>query len=92
MGHIFITKIIKHSGFAHLDDFLSTCLILYKDKDVDLISRQEEISQEELFDNSIWKVDIGEKYDPNNKVFDHHQEEMNDCAFSLLLKHWDLWE
>ncbi|HEC38164.1 hypothetical protein LCGC14_0931350 [marine sediment metagenome] len=43
-----MTKIITHSGIAHLDDFLSTCLILYKDKTVDMILRQAEVSEEDL--------------------------------------------
>lgn len=87
-----MAKIITHSGNAHLDDFLSVCLILYKDKSVDEIVRQDEISEEELNDTSIWKVDISENHDSSIKAFDHHQEEMDDCSFSLLLKYWKVWE
>ena len=87
-----MTKIITHSGIAHLDDFLSTCLILYKDNTVDTIYRQAEVSEGDLRDPIIWKVDISETYDPDIKAFDHHQEDMNDCSFSLLLKHWGVWE
>ena len=87
-----MTKIITHSGMAHLDDFLSTCFILYKDKNVDIVLRQTEISEEELNDPTIWKVDISMTYDPKIKAFDHHQEGIDSCSFSLLLKHWDIWE
>lgn len=87
-----MTKIITHSGIAHLDDFLSTCLILYKDGSVDEIVRQDVISEEDLNNTSIWKVDISEIHDSSIKAFDHHQEGMNDCAFSLLLKYWEVWE
>ena len=87
-----MTKIITHSGFAHLDDFLSTCLILYKDKSVDEIRRQSKVADGELTDSNIWKIDISENHDPNIRAFDHHQEEMSDCAFSLLLKFWGIWE
>jgi len=87
-----MTKIITHSGIAHLDDFLSTCLILYKDDSVDEIVRQDVVSEEDLYNKSIWKVDISERYDSSIKTFDHHQEGMNDCAFFLLLKYWEVWE
>ncbi len=87
-----MAKIITHSGFAHLDDFLSACLILYKDSEVDTILRQAEITEEELNDSAIWKVDIGQRHDPDLRAFDHHQEDMNDCSFSLLLKQWSIWE
>ena len=87
-----MTKIITHSGVAHLDDFFSVCLILYKDNSVDTILRQAEISEEELKDPTTWIVDISEIHDPDIKAFDHHQEGINDCSFSLLLKYWGMWE
>ncbi len=68
-----MTKIITHSGVAHLDDFLSVCLILYKDNSVDTILREAEVSEEELKEKTTWKVDISESYDPDIKAFDHHQ-------------------
>ncbi len=87
-----MTKIITHSGIAHLDDFLSVCLILQKDDTVDTILRRAEVSEEELKDTTTWKVDISETHDPDFKAFDHHQEGITDCSFSLLLKYWDIWE
>ena len=87
-----MTKIITHSGVAHLDDFLSVCLILYKDTTVDIILRQAEVSEEELKEKTTWKVDISETLDPDIKAFDHHQEGITDCSFSLLLKDWGMWE
>lgn len=87
-----MTKIITHSGIAHLDDFLSSCLILYKDTDVDEILRCDKIVEEDLINSSVWKVDISEIHDTSIKAFDHHQEGMNDSAFSLVLKYWEIWE
>jgi len=87
-----MAKIITHSGIAHFDDFFSTCLILYKDQSVDEVFRSYEISGGELNNPSVWKVDIGETHDPRIKAFDHHQVEMDDCAFSLLLKYWNILE
>jgi len=86
-----MVKILTHSGNAHLDDFLSACVLLWKDKQVDIIERKAEVSEEEAADNTIWKVDIGMEYDPAKKAFDHHQDGIDDCAFSLLLKYWDVW-
>jgi hypothetical protein len=85
-------KIITHSGNAHLDDFLSVCVLLCKDKQVDTIERKAEVSEEEAKDTNIWKIDIGMEYDPNKRAFDHHQEGIDDCAFSLLLKNWEIWD
>ena len=87
-----MTKIITHSGIAHLDDFLSVCLILYKDNTVDSILRRAEVSEEELKDATTWKVDVSETHDPDIKAFDHNQEGISDCSFSLLLKYWGMWE
>ena len=87
-----MTKIITHSGVAHLDDFLSTCLILHKDPDIDEIIRTDEVSEQDLKDKNIWKVDIGVTHDPDILAFDHHQETDGECSLSLILKYWDVWD
>lgn len=83
--------IITHPGTAHLDDFLSTCLVIYKMGDIEEVHRKEP-TREEINDSSIWKLDVGNKHDPDMKCFDHHQIVMDDCTLSLLLKNWELWE
>jgi uncharacterized UPF0160 family protein len=87
-----MVKIITHSGSAHLDDFLSVCMLLSKYDEINEVYRKALVSEEELSDKTLWKVDIGMLHDPLIKAFDHHQEGIEDCAFSLLLKYWDLWE
>lgn len=84
-------KIIVHSGNAHLDDFLSCCLILNKDEDVVLIERRNPTA-EDLENPEVWVVDIGEEFNPERLNFDHHQKEMEDCSLSLLLKYWEIWQ
>jgi hypothetical protein len=37
-------------------------------------------------------LDIGEIFDPDIKAFDHHQDGIDECTFSLLLKQWEEWE
>ena len=63
-----MTKIITHSGIAHLDESLSIYSILYKDNTVYIIYRQAEMSEEDLRDPTIWKVDISETYDPDIRI------------------------
>lgn len=83
--------IITHPGSAHLDDFLSCCLVIAKKGNVKKIKRKEP-DYGEIKNPIIWKLDVGEKYDPDTKCFDHHQDEIdNDCTLSLLLKNWSLW-
>ncbi len=83
--------LITHPGSAHLDDFLSSCLVVYKSGDIEEIHRREP-TNEEINNPSIWKLDVGNKHDPDVKCYDHHQFVMNDCTLSLLLKDWELWE
>lgn len=83
--------IITHPGSAHLDDFLSCCLVIAKSGNVKKVKRKEP-NKGEIKDPAIWKLDVGEKHDPDAKCFDHHQDEIdNDCTLSLLLKKWDFW-
>jgi len=83
--------IITHPGSAHLDDFLSCCLVVNKSGDIKKIKRKEP-SEAEIKDPTLWKLDVGETLDPDIKCFDHHQDGMDDdCALSLLLKYWGLW-
>ncbi|MBY8982655.1 MAG: MYG1 family protein [Candidatus Lokiarchaeota archaeon] len=86
-----MTIIITHPGSAHLDDFLSCCLVMYKYKDVDEIRRKEPL-RVDINDPNIWVLDVGEKHDPNLKCFDHHQNDIEDSTLSLLLKDWNYWE
>jgi len=83
--------IITHPGTAHLDDFLSTCLVIYKSGDIEEVHRREP-SDDEINDSSIYKLDVGDKHDPDIKCYDHHQIIMNDCALSLILQDWKLWD
>ena len=83
--------IITHLGSAHLDDFLSCCLVVNKSGNIKKIKRKEP-DKAEIKDPAIWKLDVGEQHDPEIKCFDHHQDGMNEeCTLSLLLKNWGLW-
>ena len=84
-----MTITITHPGSAHLDDFLSTCLVIYRAGNIEEVHRREP-TQEEINDPSIWKLDVGDKHEPELNCYDHHQYAMDDCTLSLLLKEWGL--
>lgn len=103
-------KIITHPGSAHFDDIFATSLVIYKcsiDKnypEIEVVHRKKP-NKKELEDPSIWKLDIGGKFNPKLKQFDHHppvdptegvakdqRQLLDECAFSLLLKDWGVWE
>lgn len=86
-----MNKIITHNGTPHFDDFFSCCLVIAKYSNIDSIERKEP-TEEELSDDSIWKLDVGKQLLPEKRAFDHHQKVTDDCTISLLLKHWGLWE
>lgn len=71
-----IEKIVVHNGGAHMDDFLSVCVLLHKYRSIRYIDRIS--SANPMFKQSktnlseIW-VDIGGKYNPDLLQFDHHQ-------------------
>ena len=83
--------IITHGGLAHLDDFLSTCLVIHKYGNIEWIERRDP-TPDEIRNRRIWKLDVGGGLDPKRKSFDHHQEDMDDCTLSLLLKEWNMWD
>lgn len=83
------TIIITHNGTAHVDDFMSCCLLLAKEKDVAKISRLPSSTKIEdvIYDGKKIFVDIGRKFDITSNYFDHHQMESSfkTCSFNLLL-------
>jgi len=98
-----MVKIIIHGGNAHLDDFLSTCIVLYKEDNIDIIYRRDP-TIEELNNSFDWKIDIGEEFNPWKRQFDHHLSKfpeienlsfnvdvLFDCSLSLLLKYYNIW-
>ena len=71
-----MTIIITHPGSAHLDDFLSMCLVLYRAEDIEKVHRREP-TQEEINDLSIWKLDVDDMHEPDLNCYEHHQYAMN---------------
>jgi len=86
-----LSKIITHPGGAHLDDILSTALVLARYSEIEYIERRDP-TEKEINDPLIWILDIGRVYNPKIRAYDHHQKEWEECTISLLLKDWNLWE
>jgi hypothetical protein len=83
-------KIITHDGQAHQDDVLSSSLVIFKYNITEIIRGKP--TKEEINNPKIWKLDVGNKLNPDINQIDHHHKKMDDCTLSLLLKHWGIWK
>ena len=75
--------IITHPGGAHFDDITAVSLILAVNKDVAFTVVRREPTEAELDNPDIWVVDVGDRFQPEKKNFDHHQS--LDCPASFVL-------
>ena len=76
--------IIIHNGKAHFDEFFAVCLILAANPEKIFNIERRDPSPEELDDSKTWVVDIGDRYEPENKNFDHHQDLKLGASFVLV--------
>lgn len=78
------TKIITHDGNAHFDEFLALALIIahYDDKVFEIERRDP--TEKELKNPDVWVVDIGHRYEPDLRNFDHHQDQSLGASFVLI--------
>jgi hypothetical protein len=86
--------IVTHLGKAHLDDFLSCCLVIAHE-DIEYIHRKKTV-QEDLDDKDVIVIDCGLEYNPERFNFDHHQFPYVDgdykCSITLILKYLGVYE
>jgi hypothetical protein len=81
--------LVTHNGRAHIDDFLSACLVMHKEG-VNVV-RKTWPTDEELADPEIMVADFGAKLEPHLRNFDHHQIKGGAvCAFTLILEHYGM--
>lgn len=76
--------IITHPGSAHFDEFFAICLVLAKHSDKKFVIERREPSAAELDNPDIWVIDIGGRYEPALKNFDHHQDLSLGASFVLV--------
>lgn len=79
-------KIIVHDGKAHQDDFLASCVCLYKLKPCELY--REKFQEKHLTDSDCWVLDQGRRFQPKLHNFDHHQIEQEICSFTQVLDYF----
>lgn len=83
-------KIITHPGHAHFDEFLALSLIIAHFEKTSFEIERRDPSEEELNNPDIWVVDIGQRYEPDIKNFDHHQDLKLGASFVLIAKYLKL--
>ena len=77
--------IIVHDGKAHHDDFLATCVLIYK---TNARAIRTKFTQEHLADPSCWVIDQGMSFNPEMHNFDHHHIKEEICAFTMVLDYF----
>ncbi len=84
--------IITHPGSAHFDEITAIGLILAVNADTVFRIERREPTQEELNNQDVWLVDVGNQYEPETRNFDHHQDTDCPAAFILVAKYLGLLE
>jgi hypothetical protein len=74
--------IIVHDGRAHEDDFLATCVLIYKTNQRALRTKA---TTEHLESALYWVVDQGLSFNPELHNFDHHHIKEQICGFTMVL-------
>ncbi len=85
------SRIVTHGGGPHMDDLISVCIVLAMKSDIKCVERRP-VEPEEIADPTVWVLDQGGVYDPENRNFDHHQfpAGTRKCALSLIADHFGL--
>ena len=84
--------IITHPGSAHFDEVTAVSLILAVYTDLEFRIERREPYTAELDDPNVWVVDIGDRYEPEKRNFDHHQSLDCPAAFVLVAEYLGLLE
>lgn len=84
------SKIITHNGHAHFDEFLAIALILARHDKTHFFIERRDPSEDELNNPDIWVVDIGHRYEPHLKNFDHHQDLNLPASFVQVAEYLEL--
>lgn len=86
------SKLLTHPGSAHKDDLLACCVLLAANP---VPIERREPDADDLADPSIAVIDVGDRHEPENGNFDHHQfprDTPPTCSLSLVLQHLGLYE
>jgi hypothetical protein len=83
--------LVTHCGGAHMDDVISTAMVLAHDNTITSVFRRPE-TKAELDSPKIWVLDQGRRHQPELRNFDHHQFPggTEECTISLLAQYFKL--
>ncbi len=84
--------IITHPGSAHFDEVTAVSLILAVQPDTEFSIERRQPVAAEMENPEVWVVDIGDKYEPEKRNFDHHQDPDCPASFVLVAKYLGLLE
>ncbi len=84
--------IITHPGSAHFDEITAIGLILAMNADTVFRIERREPAQADLDNPDVWVIDIGDRYEPEKRNFDHHQDIDCPTSFVLVAKYLGLLE
>jgi hypothetical protein len=84
--------IITHAGSAHFDEMTAIALVLATRSDCDFKVERRKPAAAELNNADIWVIDIGERYQPELRNFDHHQALDCPASFVLLAQYLGLFD
>ncbi len=85
-------KIITHPGSAHFDDVTAVSLVLAFYENTSFHVERREPKPEELNNPDIWVIDVGDRYEPEKRNFDHHQSLECPASFVLVAEYLGLTE
>lgn len=93
-------RIITHGGMAHADEFLAIAVILARHdldySNCEAVIERRDPKPEELDNPDIYVVDVGGRYEPDLRNYDHHQGDdprvEGKCALDLVLEGFGLTE
>ena len=64
-------KIGVHSGYYHLDELMALSIVSLVEDKLNIIRTREE----DILESCDFRIDVGNKYDPETGDFDHHIQE-----------------
>lgn len=85
-----IDKIITHPGRSHFDEFLAIGMLLAEEGSIETPVFRREPTGEEIDNAEVAVVDIGEEYNPELRLFDHHQDPGLPSSMGLVAEHLGL--
>lgn len=83
-------NIVTHGGKAHRDEFLSCCLLLHAEfgRGKNATIERRAVTKDDLDNDTLWVVDVGGVYNPDQLNFDHHHtNDQDQCSLDMIVRH-----